>query len=119
MTLGPTTEAKATLQSLIEAGVDVMRLNMAHASHEWVNETIRQIREVSNQVGRDVAVMMDVKGPEIRTGKLEQPIVLQVGDQVEFHTSAATTDTCHDTEHRSELPGVAGRCRCRERDAGR
>ena len=89
VTLGPTTEAKAELATLIEAGVDVMRLNMAHASHAWVEEVIWHIREVSDQVGRDVAIMMDVKGPEIRTGKLDTPLNLQVGDLIEFHTAAA------------------------------
>ncbi len=91
VTLGPTTQAKTTLSALIEAGVDVMRLNMAHASHEWVAEVIWHIREVSNQLRRDVAIMMDVKGPEIRTGKLEQPIPLRVGEKIEFHTAAATS----------------------------
>jgi pyruvate kinase len=88
-TLGPTTEKKSTLVQLIEAGVDVMRLNMAHASHEWVAEVIWHIREVSHQVGRDVAIMMDVKGPEIRTGKVDSPIPLQAGAFIELHTAAA------------------------------
>ncbi len=91
VTLGPTTQAETTLRSLIESGVDVMRLNMAHASHDWVEEVITTVRELSNEVGRDVAIMMDVKGPEIRTGKLDQPFTLQVGDQIEFHTAAATS----------------------------
>ncbi len=91
VTLGPTTEAKATLRSLIASGVDVMRLNMAHASHDWVEEVISNVRELSNEVGRDVAIMMDVKGPEIRTGKLDQPIALQIGNHIEFHTAAATS----------------------------
>ena len=91
VTLGPTTQAKTTLAALIEAGVDVMRLNMAHATHEWVAEVIWHIREVSNQLGRDVAIMMDVKGPEIRTGKIEQSIALRVGDRIEFRTAAATS----------------------------
>ena len=91
VTLGPTTEAKTTLSALIEAGVDVMRLNMAHASHEWVAQVIWHIREVSSQLRRDVAIMMDVKGPEIRTGKLEQPVPLRVGQMIEFHTAAATS----------------------------
>jgi len=89
VTLGPTTQAKTTLAALIEAGVDVMRLNMAHASHDWVAEVIWHIREVSTQLGRDVAIMMDVKGPEIRTGKLDAPIQLRVGERIEFHTAAA------------------------------
>lgn len=86
VTLGPTTEAKTRLATLIQAGVDVMRLNMAHASHEWVAEVIWHIREASYHVGREVAIMMDVKGPEIRTGKLDQPLPLKVGDLIEFHT---------------------------------
>ena len=100
VTLGPTTESKTTLQSLIEAGVDVMRLNMAHATVDWVAEVTSHIREISSRVGRDVAVMMDVKGPEIRTGKLDQPIPLQVGDQIEFHTAAATS-------HHALIPSVS------------
>ncbi len=91
VTLGPTTQAKTTLAALIEAGVDVMRLNMAHASHDWVAEVIWHIREMSTQLGRDVAIMMDVKGPEIRTGKLDHPVVLRVGEHIEFHTAAAIT----------------------------
>lgn len=91
VTLGPTTQAKTNLAALIEAGVDVMRLNMAHASHDWVAEVIWHIRELSSQLGRDVAIMMDVKGPEIRTGKLEEPITLRLGEQIEFHTAAALT----------------------------
>jgi pyruvate kinase len=90
-TLGPSTESKGVLRQLIESGVDVMRLNMAHASHEWVAEVIWHIREISDEIGRDVAVMMDVKGPEIRTGKLEQAIPLTPGQLIEFHTAAAET----------------------------
>ena len=67
----------------------MVRLNMAHASHEWVAEIIWHIREISNQIGRDVAIMMDIKGPEIRTGKLDQPLPLSPGQLIEFHTVAA------------------------------
>ena len=88
-TLGPATESKAMLAQLINAGVDILRLNMAHATHEWVKEAMWFIREVSAEVGRQVAVMMDVKGPEIRTGKVERPISLRVGDRVEFHIEGA------------------------------
>ena len=88
-TLGPSTDSKQALTRLITAGVDVVRLNMAHASHEWVAEIIWHIREISNQIGRDVAIMMDIKGPEIRTGKLDQPLPLSPGQLIEFHTVAA------------------------------
>jgi len=90
-TLGPATESKEQLTKLIRAGVDVMRLNMAHASHQWVAEAIWHIREASALIGRHVAVMMDVKGPEIRTGVVEQPVPLQVGQQIDLCTDEPTT----------------------------
>jgi len=88
-TLGPATESKEMLAQLITAGVDILRLNMAHATHQWVKDAMWFIREVSAEVGRHVAVMMDVKGPEIRTGKVERPISLKAGDRVEFHIEGA------------------------------
>ncbi len=86
-TLGPATESKEQLIRLIQSGVDVMRLNMAHASKQWVADTIWHIREVSAEVGRQVAILMDVKGPEIRTGLIDTPLKLHIGDQLEFFTS--------------------------------
>jgi pyruvate kinase len=74
------------LSKLILGGVDILRLNMAHASHKWVEDAMWYIREASTEVGRHVAVMMDVKGPEIRTGVVEVPIDLAVGDVIEFYT---------------------------------
>jgi pyruvate kinase len=88
-TLGPATQSKEMLSSLILAGVDILRLNMAHASHQWVQDAMWFIREVSAEVDRHVAVMMDVKGPEIRTGVLEQPIEVKAGDRFEFHIEGA------------------------------
>jgi pyruvate kinase len=85
-TLGPATESPEQLEKLILAGVDVIRLNMAHATDEWVIERVGRIREVSARIGRHVAVMMDVKGPEIRTGAIAQPIDLAVGEDFAFYT---------------------------------
>ncbi len=84
ITLGPASESEVMLEKLILAGVDVIRLNMAHASHEWIRTSIRRIREVSKRLAREVAVMMDIKGPEIRTGDVPQPIPLEVGDLFDF-----------------------------------
>jgi pyruvate kinase len=84
-TLGPATESKEMLAKLILAGVDILRLNMAHASHQWVDDAMWFIREASNEVGRHVAVMMDVKGPEIRTGRVDNHIELTAGSLFEFH----------------------------------
>jgi pyruvate kinase len=83
-TLGPATESEEMLEKLILAGADVARLNMAHAKHEWTRAIIRRIRAVSKKVGREVAIMMDIKGPEIRTGDLAAPIDLKPGDIFDF-----------------------------------
>jgi len=85
-TVGPATESLERLTQLISGGVDVIRLNMAHGSGEWVMNLVKRIREVSKQVHRHVAVMMDVKGPEIRTGTIADPIELKVGEPFEFYT---------------------------------
>ncbi|MCO6044086.1 pyruvate kinase [Aeoliella sp. ICT_H6.2] len=88
-TLGPATESREKLEQLIAAGVDILRLNMAHASREWVTNTVSRIREVSRQLERHVAVMMDIKGPEIRTGDVDGLIDLQVGGLIDFHNRHA------------------------------
>jgi pyruvate kinase len=73
-TIGPATESEAMLEQLILAGVDVCRLNMAHANEAWTRATIRRVREVCRRTQRHIAIMMDVKGPEIRTGDLPGPV---------------------------------------------
>ena len=83
-TLGPATESEAMLEKMFGAGADIVRLNMAHATHDWTRTVIRRIRAVSARVGRDVAIMMDIKGPEIRTGDLSAPIELKIGEIFDF-----------------------------------
>src|SRR5271170_7324775 len=89
-TLGPATESLEKLQELIGAGADVMRLNMAHGTGEWVTALVKRVREASAAKQRHVAVMMDVKGPEIRTGAITEPIELKAGEIFEFHTTTPT-----------------------------
>src|SRR3974390_3384808 len=66
-----------------------MRLNMAHGSGEWVISVVGRIRELSSRIQRHVAVMMDVKGPEIRTGALAAPLDLAHGDLLELYTNGS------------------------------
>jgi pyruvate kinase len=89
-TVGPSTESPEKLEKLILAGLDVMRLNMAHGTSDWVMSLVKRIRDVSARVQRHVAVMMDVKGPEIRTGVVTDPIDLQEGDPFELYTESPT-----------------------------
>lgn len=83
-TLGPATQSEEMLEKLILGGADIARLNMAHGNHEWTRAVIRRIRAVSKKVGREIAIMMDIKGPEIRTGDVEAPIELKIGETFDF-----------------------------------
>jgi pyruvate kinase len=89
-TLGPATESREQITRLIVKGVDMIRLNMAHASVDWVADTIARIREVSREVERHVAIMMDIKGPGIRTGQLEHALLLEPGQAFELYTETPT-----------------------------
>src|SRR5688572_14539575 len=96
-TLGPATESEAMLEKMIVGGADIVRLNMAHAKHEWTRKICRQIRAISARVGREVAIMMDIKGPEIRTGDLANPIDLKPGEIFDFTVQPGTgSDIAHE-----------------------
>lgn len=66
-TIGPASEQPEVLKELILAGCDVARLNFSHGTHEEHALRIKRIREVSQELGKDVAILLDTKGPEIRT----------------------------------------------------
>ncbi len=83
-TIGPATESPEALDALMRAGVDVCRINMAHATHDWTREIVRRVRAASERTGREIAIMMDVKGPEIRTGDVVTPMELTPGEVFDF-----------------------------------
>jgi pyruvate kinase len=83
-TLGPASSDEKTLESLILAGVDVCRLNMAHGDHAWTRTMIRRVKEVCQRSGRHIATMLDIKGPEIRTGDLPAPVDLAEGQLMDL-----------------------------------
>ncbi|MCZ6672270.1 MAG: pyruvate kinase, partial [Verrucomicrobia bacterium] len=87
-TIGPATESEEMLEKLIEEGVDICRINMAHADHDWTRSVVTRIRKVAEKVGREIAIMMDVKGPEIRTCPLDEPIILEKEQRVDLSTDA-------------------------------
>jgi len=91
-TLGPATESEEMLERLIRAGADVVRLNMAHATHDWTRQIIRRIRAVSGRLGQEIAIMMDIKGPEIRTGDVAAPIELKPGEIFDFTVKGGAED---------------------------
>ena len=65
-TLGPATETEEIMQELIEAGMNVARFNTKHGTPEWHLERIHRVKKVAKKMGKSVAVLMDLQGPEIR-----------------------------------------------------
>ena len=88
-TLGPVSESPEQLAALITAGVNVFRLNMSHATHDWVREIVPRIRKVATGLGTNTAILMDTQGPAIRTGDLPTKLDLKVGDIMEFTVHGA------------------------------
>ena len=80
-TLGPATESAEMIARLIEAGVDVLRINMSHATHDWVRRVVKDIRSAAAARQRFIGIMMDTQGPAIRTGDLSVPLDLQPGQK--------------------------------------
>jgi pyruvate kinase len=80
-TLGPATETPEMIAKLIDAGVNVFRLNMSHATHDWLRRVVKNIRACSAECRRYVGIMMDTQGPAIRTGELGVPLDLQPGQK--------------------------------------
>lgn len=82
-TIGPASESVEKLTQLIEAGMNVARLNFSHGDHEEHGARIRNIREASKQTGKTVAILLDTKGPEIRTNNMvDGAIELVAGNDV-------------------------------------
>jgi pyruvate kinase len=94
-TIGPASRDPEVLVRMVEAGMDVARLNFSHGSDEEHNETTLRVREAANRAGREVAVMQDLPGPKLRIGRLKDDIAeLRPGDIVTF--SCASDDSLGD-----------------------
>ncbi|SEQ11605.1 pyruvate kinase [Virgibacillus subterraneus] len=70
-TIGPASESTEILEQLIESGMNVARLNFSHGDYEEHGHRIRSVKETSEKLGKTTAVLLDTKGPEIRTGSFE------------------------------------------------
>ena len=80
-TLGPATASAEMIAKLIEAGVNIFRLNMSHAQHEWTRQMVQDIRAAATSCQRHIGIMMDTQGPAIRTGELSVPFDLKPGQK--------------------------------------
>ncbi|WP_030887128.1 pyruvate kinase [Streptomyces sp. NRRL F-5053] len=81
-TLGPSTDSYEQIKTLVEAGMDVARLNMSHGTHVEHEERYHRVRAASEETGRSVGVLADLQGPKIRLGRFrEGPVLLERGDE--------------------------------------
>lgn len=86
-TIGPASESKDMLRKLMEAGMNVARLNFSHGTHEEHKIKMDRIKEVREELGLSVAIMLDTKGPEIRTGTFgQEEVLLQTGQDFTLTT---------------------------------
>lgn len=92
-TLGPATDSKEVLEGLIKNGMNVARLNFSHGSHEEHAKRIALVKEVRKELNIPVAIMLDTKGPEIRTGELtEGKVTLETGEPFVLTTTLIKGD---------------------------
>jgi len=91
-TLGPASDSADTLRSLIATGIDCVRLNLSHGTHEQHAERAWLVREIAAQVGRPIALMADLQGPKLRVGDLAEPVVLRKGEEVTVCAEETATD---------------------------
>ncbi len=104
-TLGPATDAPEMIGTLIGKGVDIFRLNMSHGSHDWVRTITGNIREQSKVADRDVAILIDLQGPSIRTGDVDESLKLKKGDILEFRN--ASLDASEDLSVTTNYDGLS------------
>lgn len=111
-TLGPATSSPERVEELVRAGVDVVRLNFSHGTREEHGERIRIARSVARKLNKPVAVMQDLQGPRIRTGRMvnDQPVELVEGARIdisgkEIDGTRRAISTTHDGLPRYLKPG--------------
>jgi pyruvate kinase len=92
-TIGPACETQDQLVAMIKAGMNVARLNLSHGTHDEHRQRIRQLRGAADQAGTQIAIMIDTRGIEIRTGKIAGgPVELEPGNIFTLHTSEYSGD---------------------------
>ncbi|HWI54574.1 MAG TPA: pyruvate kinase [Desulfobacteria bacterium] len=86
-TIGPASDSVETIKQMISMGMNVARLNFSHGTHEDHARRVKMIRQAAGEMGTIVGIMLDTKGPEIRTGLLEtDTITLNTGDNLTLTT---------------------------------
>ena len=97
-TLGPATDSPERLRALVMAGANIFRLNMSHATHDWVRTVVKDIRTVSSELGIITGILLDTQGPAIRTGDLPTKLNLKPGDIFDFTVRGERSEDVHSVD---------------------
>lgn len=105
-TIGPGSDDEETLSQLIDSGMNVARMNFSHGNHKEHRERIERVRELADQKGKPVAILLDTKGPEVRTGKLknDEEVMLETGDKFIITTEEIEGDNQRVSVSYQDLP---------------
>lgn len=92
VTIGPSSSSRVVIRKLLSSGIDVARINCSHASQREHAKVIKTIRSCAKELNRSVAILLDLQGPKIRTGKLKdgKPVELKKGNTVQITTGDIT-----------------------------
>lgn len=95
-TMGPACDSDETIREMIKAGMNVARFNFSHGSYDEHHGRIERVRRISKELGMPVGILLDTKGPEVRTGLLEggQKVTVNTGDKIVV-TAQPTTEDWH------------------------
>jgi pyruvate kinase len=97
-TLGPATDAPEMLGRLIDAGMNIARLNMSHAPHVWVRRVVKELRAAAAARGVPIGILMDTQGPAIRTGDLPAALDLQPGEKFILTVRGEKSEELHSVD---------------------
>ena len=97
-TLGPETSSPEQIGELIDAGMNIARLNMSHATHEWASRIVGNIRDQAAQRDTLVGILMDTQGPAIRTGNLPTELNLEPGEKFTFTVRGEKCEEMHSVD---------------------
>ena len=104
-TLGPATDDEKTLRNVIDSGLDVARFNFSHGNHEEQKERIDKVKKIAKEVGKPIGLMLDTKGPEVRTGDLKEgKVQLEKGEETIITTEEIEGDSDRFSVQYKNLP---------------
>jgi len=106
-TIGPACDDRATLKSLLEAGVDVCRFNYSHGEPEDKTDLYHRVRSIEDELGRPTCILADLPGPKLRLGNFPEVEMLEEEAEITLHCGVRELDATHGTDFPVEYGGLS------------